>query len=157
MNSNTDTKTAPWFWFLILKQGFGSTLYPIWPQSFLKNMSLYSIRRTTFFHFTNTRTMKKNLGKNDFKNLSYNFFKTLQTVIDGFDPDKFRKVNKDSKNSSNYDTGIHVERQFNSSASSNGSSSTRYVYGVEQNPTHFYGLDPNLDLIFGFNRVRLSG
>ena len=50
-------------------------------------------------------------------------------MIDGFDPDKFRKVNKDSKN---YDTGIHVERQFNSSASSTGSSSTRYVYRVEE-------------------------
>jgi len=46
-----------------------------------------------------------------------------QTVIDGFDPDKFRKVNKDSKKNNNYDSGIHVERQFNSSASSTGSSS----------------------------------
>ena len=42
-------------------------------------------------------------------------------MIDGFDPDKFRKVNKDSK--SNTDSGIHVERKFNSSASSTGSSS----------------------------------
>jgi len=58
-----------------------------------------------------------------------------QTVIDGFDPDKFRKVNKDSKNSSNYDTGIHVERQFNSSASSNGSSSTRSGRGATEIPT----------------------
>ena len=44
-------------------------------------------------------------------------------MIDGFDPDKFRKVNKDSKKNNNYDSGIHVERQFNSSASSTGSSS----------------------------------
>ena len=49
--------------------------------------------------------------------------KIFQTVIDGFDPDKFRKVNKDSKKNNNYDSGIHVERQFNSSASSTGSSS----------------------------------
>ena len=47
----------------------------------------------------------------------------FQTVIDGFDPDKFRKVNKDSKNNNKHDSGIHVERQFNSSASSTGSSS----------------------------------
>ena len=78
-------------------------------------------------------------------NSSCNFFKTLQTVIDGFDPDKFRKVNKDSKNSSNYDTGIHVERQFNSSASSNGSSSTRYVYRVEEYHKKVF---PTFDNIF---------
>ena len=59
-------------------------------------------------------------------------------MIDGFDPDKFRKVNKDSKNSSNYDTGIHVERQFNSSASSNGSSSTRYVLVKLRNTTNSF-------------------
>ena len=44
-------------------------------------------------------------------------------MIDGFDPDKFRKVNKDSKKNNNYDSGIHVERQFGSASSSSGSSS----------------------------------
>lgn len=40
----------------------------------------------------------------------------FQTVIDGFDPDKFRKVNKDSKKD-DYDAGIRVERQFGSASS----------------------------------------
>ena len=44
-------------------------------------------------------------------------------MIDGFDPDKFRKVNKDSKKNNKYDSGIHVERQFGSASSSSGSSS----------------------------------
>lgn len=37
-------------------------------------------------------------------------------MIDGFDPDKFRKVNKD-KNSPQ-DSGIRIERQFGSASSS---------------------------------------
>ena len=39
-------------------------------------------------------------------------------MIDGFDPDKFRKANKDRKN----DSGICIERQF---GGGNGSSSSR--------------------------------
>ena len=44
----------------------------------------------------------------------------FQTVIDGFDPAKFREANnKDSKkHGTNADNGIRVERQFGSATSS---------------------------------------
>ena len=42
-------------------------------------------------------------------------------MIDGFDPDKFRKVNKGSKKEEDFDSGIHVERKFGSASSKNSS------------------------------------
>ena len=50
----------------------------------------------------------------------------LQTVIDGFDPAKFRQANnkKESKGGNIPDNGIRVERQFGS-ASSNESRGAR--------------------------------
>ena len=46
-------------------------------------------------------------------------------MIDGFDPDKFRKVNKDKKNSPQ-DSGIRIERQFGSASSSDSSGGGRF-------------------------------
>lgn len=48
-------------------------------------------------------------------------------MIDGFDPDKFRKVNKDSKK----DSGIRVERQF-------GSASSSESLGIERSNNNHY-------------------
>ena len=41
-------------------------------------------------------------------------------MIDGFDPDKFRKVNK-GKNGQDFDPGIQISRQFGSASSSDSS------------------------------------
>ena len=51
-------------------------------------------------------------------------------MIDGFDPDKFRKVNKDAKKAQDNDSGIRIERQFGSASSSDSIPALRRGVGA---------------------------